>query len=801
MSEVLTDIRYALRSFRRSPGFLVVAVTTLALGIGANTAIFSVVNGVLLRPLQYPDAHRIVRLGHAALDGEYDMGVNTPGNFTDWRERSQSFQSMASYAQVTANWTGEGDPERIVGYQSIGSVFDVLQVPPLLGRTFTAADDQPGREDIVVIGYGLWQRAYGGQDPIGRIMDLNGRALEVVGVMPPGFSFPVPGAEFWIPVSYDEEFLANRTEYFLRTVARLAPGVGVEQAEDEMTRIGADLRLEHPRANENVTVSVIPAQEVMVRQVRQLLFVLMAAVGLVLMIACLNLANLLLSRATRRDQEIAVRTALGASRGRLVRQLLTEGGVLAALGGLAGLGVGVMLLRAIVAWLPGGLPRVDEVGVDPAVLLFTAAVAGISALIFGGLPAARMSRRTVGGQLRRGSRSVVGEGSRGWLVVAEVALAVVLLAGAGLLTRSFVTLASVDPGYESDSRLTFRVALPGDEYDLPGRVAFFRELEERLGALPGVRSAGFSTAVPGTGEGSGAWLNIMGRSLDNGVQPTLVGYRVVTPAYLSTMGVDLVRGRMINRDDGLDGTPSVVVNQAMADRFWPGEDPLGEQITLGPDGGWIPPSTIVGIVEDTRLSGLDQDTPPAVFGPHALMPWWSSMRGVVHASIPAETLTGQVRAVVRELNPTLPIYSVDTVERLLRSSVAPQRNSMTLLGLLSGVALVMAVVGVFGVLSFAVSRRTREIGIRMALGADASAVRTTVVKDGMRPVLLGLVVGLAGAAAATRFMESLLFNVPPTDPATMAGAVAVLFVAAAVAVYLPARRATRVDPVEALGAD
>ena len=799
MSELFSDIRFAVRSFLRTPGFLAVAVTTLALGIGANTAIFSVVNGVLLRPLSYPEPDRLVRIGHTSLPGNSEMDVNTLGNVSDWRARSRSFESMASYHDVTANWTGEGDPERVGGVETVGSIFDVLGLPPLMGRTYTTADDKPGREDIVVLSYGLWQQAFGGDDPIGHAMDLNGRSLEVVGVMPPSFTFPNPDVQFWMPGAYDEEDLANRTEFFLRTIARLAPGASLGQARDEMALIAADLRVEHPQANEDVLVAVVPAQELMVRDVRQLLVVLMVAVGLVLVITCLNLANLLLSRAARREQEIAVRTALGASRGRLIRQLLVEGGVLAALGGAAGLFVGVVFLRAIVAWLPGGLPRVEEISVDPFVLMFTGAVAGLSALVFAGLPAFRASKSSLSGRMRRSSRSVADGAARSWLVIGEVALAVVLLAGAGLMTRSFVTLASVDPGYESESRLTFRVALPGSEYDLPGRVAFFQELEERINALPGVISVGFSTAVPGTAEGSGAWLNIVGRPLAEGVKPDLVRYRVVTPAYLTTMGTRLVRGRLITAGDGLDGTPSVVVNQTMADEFFPGEEAIGAQITLGPDGGWIPPSTIVGIVQDSRLHGLAEDTPAAVFGPHALMPWWSSLRGVVHAALPPEALTAQVRTAVSEVDSSLPVYSVDTVDRLLSASLAPQRNSMTLLGLLSAVALVMAAVGVFGVLSFAVTRRTREIGIRMALGADAASVRRVVVRDGMSPVAIGLALGLVTTLVVTRFMEALLFNVSPTDPIALIGTVAILVAAALLAVYLPARRATRVDPVEALG--
>lgn len=800
MKNLLRDVRYAVRSFRRTPGFLVVAVGTLALGIGANTAIFSVVNGVLLRPLDFPESDRLVRLGHA-VDGQYDMGVTTPGNFMDWRDRASSFQALAAYSQTMVNWTGEGDPERVLGYSALGGLFEVLGVPPLLGRTFTAGDDRPGPEDIVVLSYGFWQRAFGGENPVGGTVELNGRSFEVVAVMPQDFAFPSPDVQFWITSSYDEEFLTNRTEFFLRAIGRLAPGVTHAQALDEMERIGASLREEHPVANGDVSVSVIPFQEIMVRDVRSMLWVLMGAVTLVLVIACLNLANLLLSRAAGREREVSVRTALGASRSRIVRQLLTEGAVLAAMGGLAGLAVGVLFLRAIVAWLPGGLPRVDEIGVDGAVLAFTMAATGVSAIVFGAVPSLRATGAGMGERLRRGGRGVVGGGSRSLLIVAEVALAVVLLTGAGLMTRSFMTLSAVDPGYESESRLIFRVSVPAQAYDTESRVAFFRELEGRLAALPGVRAVGLSTAVPGTGEGSGAWLNIVGRTLDEGVKPRLVQYRVVNPGYLATMGVGMVRGRMINRDDGLTGTPAVVINEAMAGEFWPGEDPLGERITLGPDGGWIPPSTIVGIVENMRMDGLDLGTPPAVFAPHELMPWWTSMRGVVHASVPAESLTGQVRATVRELNPALPVYAVDTVERTLDASIAPQRNSMTLLSLLSAVALTMAVVGVFGVLSFSVNRRTREIGIRMALGADAAAVQRTVIQDGMAPVLLGVGLGLGGAMVLTRFMESLLFNVSATDPATLALVSMILTGAAFVAIYVPARRATRVDPVRALAAE
>lgn len=798
MDDVWRDIRFASRAFARSPGFFVVAITTLALGIGGNTAIFSVVNGVLLKPLEYRDSDRIMQLGHGGVDGSFSMNVITPGNFFDWKASATSFESMAAFSYTDMSLLGEGDPLQIQGAQSVGSVFEVLGVDAMLGRTFADAEDGPGEEYLVVLSHGLWQRVFGGADVVGRSIELDGESYSVIGVMPPDFGFPNEQTEFWITSAFSGEFMAERNEYFLRAIGRLAPGRSVEQARTEMEVIATDLRERFPVPNNNITVNVVPLQEQMVSDVRTLLWVLMGAVGLVLLIACVNLANLLMSRAASREHEMAVRTAIGADRRRLFRQVLTESLFLGLVGAGVGVGVGALLLKGIVRWLPGGLPRLGSVELDGAVLAFTLVIGVVASMLFGAFPAFHVLRS--GGSRLGSTRGASMPRLRGGLVVAQVALAVVLLVGAGLLTRSFVALVQVDPGFESENRVTFQIALP-ESYDLPGRVAFFRELDERINSLPGALSAGFTTGIPTSGFGSRASLNIMDRPIEEGTQPPLATYRVVSPSYLATMGIRLLRGRMITRQDGMSGTPSVVVSQAMVDRFWPDEEALGKQITLGPAGGWIPPSTIVGVVSNVQMNGLAAPAPAVVYSPHELMPWWSGFGVVVHGQSDPQLLVPQIRAEIAQLDPGIPMYQLSSVADLLQSSTAVARNSMILLSLLGLVALIMAVVGVFGLLSFVVSQRTREMGIRMALGAAHSDVRRLVMRQGMTQVVSGTVLGILGAIGLSRFLESLLFGIAPNDVLTLVGVPVLLLLAAAVAIYLPARRATMVDPVSVLASD
>jgi putative ABC transport system permease protein len=561
MASVLRDLQFAVRTLRTSPLFLLIAVSTLALGIGANTAIFSVVNGVLLQPLAYEKPGELVYLWHRPLDDPSGTQSNsvTPGNLNDWRRESRSFSAMAGYSFTARSLTGAGEPEQVVGIVTLGSVFDVLKARPLVGRTFTAEDDEPGGQPVVVLSYGLWGRIFNrDREAIGESVTLNGVSHTVVGVMSPDFRFPDSDAEYWIPGLWSVEFQGNRTEYFLAGIARLAPGVTLSVAQQDMASVMARLREAYPEANGDVGVSVVPMREQFVSGVETRLLILMGAVAVVLLIACANIANLLLARATRRQREMALRQALGAGRMRLVRQVLTESAAIGLAGGIAGLAVGVLFLRMIVAFVPGNLPRLEEVSIDPWVLAFTFGISLVAALLSGTLPALRSSRRPPGEILQMTGRITGRDGGvRGALVVSEIALAMILLAGAGLLVRSYLLLQRVDPGFPSHNLLTLQVSLPGRDYDENARARFFAEVESAVSNIPGVSTAAFTSNLPVTGRGTGAWLNFMDRPLPAGETPPITVYRVVTPDYFRTVGIPLIKGRFLTDDDGQNGTPSV----------------------------------------------------------------------------------------------------------------------------------------------------------------------------------------------------------------------------------------------------
>ncbi|HEU4630001.1 MAG TPA: ABC transporter permease [Gemmatimonadaceae bacterium] len=798
VDSLLQDLRFALRSLRRSPGFTLVAVLTLALGVGANTAIFSVVDGVLLAPLPLREPDRLVAVGERVDGGApTDFTSTSPGSFFDWQRQTRTVR-LAGFAGSARTLTGRGEPERLLGASTVGGLFDVLGVPPLFGRTITPADETPEAQRVIVLSYATWRRLFGeDRGVVGRTLTLDGASHTIVGVMPPSFRFPDTGTEFWVPSRFDAEFRANRDQYFIQVVGRLAPGATLEQARTELAVVSERLQRDWPMYNSDLRIVVRPLQETIVEGVRTRLLVLMAAVAFVLLITCANLGNLLLARASGRHREIAVRQALGAGRTRLARQLLTESLVLALAGGAAGLLVGQGFLELLLAaQATTNLPRVDEIGLDARVLLFTLGVSVAAGLFFGSLPAWQLARARSGEALRTGTRGSAGhQWARSALVVSELALAMVLLTGAGLLLRSFALMQRVDPGFTADHVLTFDVTRPGED------ASFTATSLERIRALPGVRSAAVVSQLPVTGRGIGAWFNRLDRPLPPDVKPTGEAYRVVTPGYFATIGLPLKRGRLLTPDDRRE-RPAVVINEALARRYYAGEDPIGKAIYLGaPDNRLFDHGTIVGVVGDTRDAGLGSDPLPTVYIPLAVMPGWRSFSYVVRTAGPPTAVAGAVRNVIRTLDATVPVRNVRTLDAVLAESVAPARWSTTLLGVFAGVALVMAALGVFGVLSFVVAQRTRELGIRMALGAAPSAVRRTVVRQGLRLVVAGLALGLAGAFALTRLMGSLLYGVAPTDPATYAGVAAVLVGTAAVASWLPARRATRVDPIIALRAE
>ena len=799
---LVRDVRYSLRLLLRTPGVTFVALLTIALGIGANTAIFSIINGVILRPLPVASPERLFVILHAAESDRTQLAAVSPGNFYDVQRASRLLQPMAAFSGSTVTLTGRGDPERLQGVVSCGSILEVTGVQAAVGRIFTEADQKPGSPRVAVISHRLWQRLFGGSpDAIGQPLTLGGTPVTVIGVMPKGFSFPDTNVDFWAPELLTPAQRASRTEYYLTIVGRLAPGATAGAARAELDAIMTGLRAAFPQANSNVVLEATPLAEALVSSVTQMLWILMASVGCVLLIACANLANLLLAKATGRGREIAIRQAIGAGRGRVIRQLLAESVVLGLAGGLGGLAIGKVFLEALVAWLPAGIPRIAEASIDSRVLLLTLAVSALTGVFFGLAPALQLARRAPAAVLRDASRTSTGRAPlRAILVAAELALALVLLAGAGLLIRSFVLMQRVDPGFSTDRLLTFQVRMEGPAYaQAPARISFVNTVVERLAALPGVVDAAAGSNAPIAGRGTGAWFNLLARPWPAGTTPPAVPYRIVTPGYFKMMQIPLVRGRLLAEGDGLTGTPSVVISESVAKRFWksPADgEPIGAEIYLGaPDNRLFERATIVGIVKDVKLAGLGNPLTDAVYGLNTLMPWWRNFTFTVRTAGDPTALAASARQIVRGADPQLAVTAVQAMTDIVDTSLAPARASMLLLALFAGVAVVMAAVGVFGVMSYTVNLRAREVGIRMALGARPSEVRRMVVADGMRQALVGVALGLVGAFWVTRAMTSLLFQVEPGDPMTLAAAAVLLLATAAMACYVPARRATSVDPL------
>jgi putative ABC transport system permease protein len=794
------DLRYAARVLRRAPGFTFVCVATMALAIGPNTAIFTIVNGVLLEALPFYEPDRLVVLGHHT-DGGEDLDSTTPGNFFDWQARATAFDAMAAFAPTERILTWNGSVERIRGGVSVGSIFEVLGRQAADGRALAAADDDPGAPAAIVLSTGLARRMFGDARPIGRAVGVNGVPHTVIGVMPPDFAFFDYDYEYWVPARFDLEFRRNRDQYFLAGVARLKRGVTVPQARAQLDTVMDGIRREYPQYTQNATAAVVPLQEQLVSGVRTRLLTLMGAVAFVLLIACANLGNLLLARAATRRREVAVRHALGARPLRVVRQMLTESVLLAAIGGAAGVALGYAMLQGLVVWLADDLPRANAIALDGTVLAFTAAVSLLSGVAFGLIPAIQLAGPSPMEAVREGSR---GSARSRWirmsLVASELALALMLLVGAGLLARSFGNLLAVPPGFDAGRLLTFTTSVPGATYRTPeARTAFFERAADAFEALPGVRAVTMSTTLPVSGRGSGAWLNIVARPWPPGRTPPGVANRVVRTNYFRTLGMPIVRGRDFVPTDGPGGTRAVIVSESVARRFWPGEDPVGHRIYLGaPDNRVVDDAEIVGVVADVKQTGMDEASPEAIYVPLGLNPWITGIQFAIRTSTDPETLGPAVRAALRRVDPGAPIVRMRTMDAVIAQALAPARSSTLLVGLFAAVALALAIVGVFGVLSYSVSEQTTELGIRMALGASARSVKLLVLGEGLGPVLAGIALGAAGAAALTRFMSTLLFGVEPTDPATFAAVSLLLAAVAALASYIPARRATRVDPVTVL---
>jgi predicted permease len=801
------DLRYGVRVLKKNPGLTCVAVLTLALGIGANSAIFSVVNAVLLRSLPYRDPDRLVLVSHFRAIGERNNASGA--DFLEWRDQAKAFDQIAAYNTGTADLTGSGEPERLNAGRVSADLFATLGVAPALGRAFTQAEDKHSGPPAVILSDGLWRRRFGG-DPqvIGRAITLGGQSRTVVGIMPYGFRFPEE-SDLWLPLALNAaQELGRQGVVLLSVLARLKPGVTPEAAGADLSVILERQRQAFPNRYSGAQIRVIGLSESLVGNVRLALLVLFGAVSFVLLIACANVANLLLARSAARQKEMAIRAAIGAGRLRLVRQLLTESLLLSAAGGVAGLLAAKWCVKLLVATNPGGIARIEESSssflVDGRVLGFTCAVVLLTSLIAGIFPALQASKTDVNETLKAqsGARSGHGEARRALsaLMIAELALAMVLLVGAGLMIKSFLHLMAVPKGYNPDGVLTLDLRPSGAKYPPLSlqRRAYFQEALDRVRNLPGIQSASLAGSLPFIGPTLRMPIHIEGRPRFGPGKAPVIDLNSISPEHLQTMGIEMRDGRPFTSQDGAEAPPVVIINNTLARRFFPKENPIGHRLLMG-----TTTRTIVGVAADTCNRGLDRDAYPEIYMP------FTQNRGheaslVLRAAPDQNNPTGlsalaaAIRNQVRAVDPNVPVNQVITMDERLLNSVAGRRFQMLLLGVFAGLALLIAMVGIYGVISYAVSQRTHEIGIRMALGAQARDVLRMVIWRGMSLALIGVALGLAAAFALTRVMKNLLFEVSATDPATFAVIALLLISVALIASYIPARRATKVDPLQAL---
>ncbi len=802
MQSFWQDLRYGARMLVKKPGFTFIAIVTLSLGIGANTAIFSVVNGVLLSALPYPQPEQLAMVWLDNRRQSIREDITSYPNFLDWRDQNKTFQGMAGMRSLNVNLTGDGDPEEIRIASVSPNFFLLMGVNPALGRSFTAEEEQPGRDRIVILSHGLWQRRFGAdQGILNKTISLNGESSVIVGVMPPGFQFP-ERTELWSPLAPNERLRAARGSFWLPVVGRLKPGVTRAQAQADMNLIGNQLEQQYPDMNAGYGVNVVPLMEHTVGSIRRSLLVLFGAVLFVLLIACANVANLLLARAAARQREVAVRAAMGAGRWRIVRQLLTESLLLAVVGG----GLGVLLawwgLQLLIDLSPANIPRLENIRLDGRALGFTILLSLLTGLIFGLAPALQTSQLELSESLKEGGRTGSGgqraQRIRGAFIVAEVALTLALLVGAGLLIRSFLRLQEVSPGFRTDHLLTLQLRLPRTKYPEGVQVAsFYERLRERLSALPGVQNASATSGILLPKLTNSSNFTVENKPQDPREQRLELPFDSAQPNYFQTMGIQLLSGRAFTAQDARDKPEVAIINEAFVKRYFQNEDPIGKRFTFG-DGNnnpqWI---TIVGVVRDTKRQGLDQPIRIESWMPHAQAPS-RSMQIVLRTSGDPLALSQATREAIWSLDRDLPISRIETMEQILSENVAQRRLNMVLLGLFAMVALILAAVGIYGVMSYAVTQRTHEIGIRVALGAQTRDVLRLVVTQGMRLALAGVAIGLIATVILTRLMASLLFGVSATDPITFAAIAALLIVVALVACWVPARRASKVDPMVAL---
>ena len=813
---VMQDLRYAARSLRRSPGFALGAVLTLALGIGANTAIFSVVDGVLLRPLPYHDPSRLARLFTAFRGSGTERYAMSQPEFMDYKGLTQVFENASAYTGASLTLTSQCgapgercEPQRVRAVAATRDLLPVLGILPARGRNFENDEGRGGTERVVILTHELWQNRLGG-DPrlLGGTLTLNGVPRRVVGILSPGFQFEK--AEALVPIYVNPDSMTGRSSNYLDGVARLRSGVTLEQAQRELNAVTRRTAVQYPRnypASMGYGATVVGLRDEMVGDVRPALLVLLGAVGLVLLIACANVANLLLARGEARQREIAVRTALGADRRRIVRQLLTESVLLSVAGAAAGALLAWWGVKTMLAVNPTAIPRLHEIRVDATVGAVTLAVALFTGLVFGLAPSMQLARAGVHASLREGARG--GSESAGryrlgrTLVVTEIALAVVVVIGAGLLIRSFWALRTTDPGFVPERLLVVDLDVPEARYDAQATGVFYRDLVQRLAALPGAQSSAAASDLPPVASGSNWDIAIEGRTRATDETAPSPNVRSVTGEYFRTMSISIVRGRALVPADEESALSVAVLNETAARSFWPGSDPIGQRVRFSSTRSWI---TIVGIARDVKSAGLGEPTPPEIFVPHGQLPAVSgtmerTMYAVVRTAGDPALIATAARHVVRDLDPQLAIRNVWTMREMIGRSVAAPRFTMLLLSIFAAVALSLAAIGIYGILSYAVRRRTREIGIRVALGGQPRHVLWLVVGQGLRLAMAGLTLGVLAALAATRLTTRLLYGVRATDPFTFAGVVILLGAVAFLASWLPARRAVSVDPRAALSAD
>jgi putative ABC transport system permease protein len=801
------DLRFAARVLRTNPGFTAVAVLALALGVGANTAIFSVINGVLLRPQPYAEPERLVSLWLTPV-GEREEGFASFKDFADWRAQTRSFEELASYRHGGYTLNGVGEPQRVEGLRVSSGFFPLLRVNPAAGRIFRPEEDVPGGERVVVISHEFWQRSFGG-DPgvLGRQLLLNAQPHTIVGVLPRGFRPPLDSgaAEVYTTIAHEGANLDSRGARVTQVIGRLKPGVTVEQAQADLDAVARSLAQQYPDTNTGTTAFLVNLHEQHVAKVRPALWVLLVAVGLVLLIACSNVANLLLGRAASRQKEMAIRAALGAGRWRVVRQLLTESVVLSLLAGTAGVLLALWSIDALIALGPADLPRLGEIRADGRVFGFALLLSVLTGVVFGLAPALKASRPELNETLKEGGRGAsAGRGSRrlrGLLIVSQTALALMLLVCAGLLLKSFARLLEVDPGFNPKNVLTLRVNLPAAKYaESAPRVSFVRQALERVRAVPGVEGAAFVGPMPFSHSEVFGDFRIVGRPEPAAGEEPGAAVRSITPDYFRVMGIPVRRGRHFTEHDRKGGVGAAIINETAARLYWPGRDPLGERVRgigANQNGDEPPEWEIVGVVGDVRHDGLDSEPKPELYLPHQQNSWsWGVF--VVRTAVEPAGLAGPVRGEIMAVDRDQPVVDVKPLAQLISESVAQPRFYALLVGAFSAVGLTLAVVGIYSVISYAVTERTHEIGVRMALGASPGDVRRLMIRHGMTYALAGIAAGTVGALAAARYLSAQLFGVSSTDSFVFAAVPLLVACVALAACYVPARRATKVDPLVAL---